>query len=282
MDLRLTRAALFAAVCVVLAAAGHTLASGGRTIPLWALAAGWFAVFALVVPMAGRERSWAGIWVTLLGGQLVLHSLFGHGLFNPGHGHGASAPPGPGTMEALAGRLLCGPSTGHGALTGGAMTMSGGPMSGGTMTMPDGTTMAASAHAEQIVRGAGLAPDGITGAAYGHSGLAALPGSALPMLLGHLAAALVAGWLLWRGERALWRLVGLAERAAVEVSDGPVFALRNAIILLKALRKGLSACPTPPGGAGTADTCEPPFTGCSVLLLHCVIRRGPPGAVLAT
>ncbi|MFD5459311.1 hypothetical protein ACFWIR_30450, partial [Streptomyces olivaceus] len=38
-DLRILRAAVFAAVCVVLAAAGHTLASCA-TVPLWSRGAG--------------------------------------------------------------------------------------------------------------------------------------------------------------------------------------------------------------------------------------------------
>ena len=39
-DLRLLRAAVFAAVCVVLAAAGHALASCA-SVPLWTLGAGF-------------------------------------------------------------------------------------------------------------------------------------------------------------------------------------------------------------------------------------------------
>ncbi|MFJ3231300.1 hypothetical protein [Streptomyces sp. NPDC086787] len=74
--LRILRAAVFAAVCVVLAAAGHTLASCG-TVPLWTLGAGFLGSLALVAPLAGRERSLPGIAALLALGQTVLHTLFG-------------------------------------------------------------------------------------------------------------------------------------------------------------------------------------------------------------
>src|SRR5437763_1966421 len=76
--MRLLRAAVFTAVCVVLAAAGHTAASG-RTVPVWSLAFGWLAVFAVVAPLAGRERSLPGIAAALAAGQLALHTAFGAG-----------------------------------------------------------------------------------------------------------------------------------------------------------------------------------------------------------
>lgn len=48
-DLRILRAAVFAAVCVVLAAAGHTLASCS-TVPLWTLGAGFLGAFLVAAP----------------------------------------------------------------------------------------------------------------------------------------------------------------------------------------------------------------------------------------
>ncbi|MFD9204507.1 hypothetical protein ACFWDP_40380, partial [Streptomyces anthocyanicus] len=67
-DLRVLRAAVFTAVCVVLAAAGHSIASCA-TVPLWSLGVGFLAVFAVAAPLAGRERSLPGITVLLATGQ---------------------------------------------------------------------------------------------------------------------------------------------------------------------------------------------------------------------
>ncbi|MDG4864185.1 hypothetical protein P8605_39195, partial [Streptomyces sp. T-3] len=77
-DLRLLRAAVFAAVCVVLSAGGHALASCAA-VPLWTLAAGFVAVLAVAAPLAGRARSMPGIAGGLAIGQLGLHVLFGLG-----------------------------------------------------------------------------------------------------------------------------------------------------------------------------------------------------------
>ena len=57
---RMLRAAVFSAVCVVLAAAGHALASCAA-VPLWTLGAGFLGVLVCVAPLAGRTRSLAGI-----------------------------------------------------------------------------------------------------------------------------------------------------------------------------------------------------------------------------
>ncbi|MEU9155134.1 hypothetical protein AB0D59_32395 [Streptomyces sp. NPDC048417] len=69
------RAAVFAAVCVVLAAAGHGLAMGDLP-PLWADAAGFVAVFAVGRALAGRERGLPEIGVGMLLTQAGLHFGF--------------------------------------------------------------------------------------------------------------------------------------------------------------------------------------------------------------
>lgn len=73
--LRSLRAALFAAVCVTLAAAGHTLA-GHPTPALWADGVGFATVFALCCPLAGRERSLPGISAAMAVVQVGLHLFF--------------------------------------------------------------------------------------------------------------------------------------------------------------------------------------------------------------
>ncbi|MFD9003396.1 hypothetical protein ACFV0T_20865 [Streptomyces sp. NPDC059582] len=72
---RSLRAAVFAAVCVLLAAAGHGLATGNAP-PLWADGAGFLAVFAAGWLLGGRERSLPGIGTAMLATQAVLHLAF--------------------------------------------------------------------------------------------------------------------------------------------------------------------------------------------------------------
>ncbi|MEU1593918.1 hypothetical protein ABZ468_13930 [Streptomyces sp. NPDC005708] len=72
---RSVRAAVFAVVCVLLAAGGHTLATGSAP-PVWADAAGFLPVFAGGVAFAGRERSLLGIGLAMLFVQGGLHLGF--------------------------------------------------------------------------------------------------------------------------------------------------------------------------------------------------------------
>ncbi|MBW8794798.1 MAG: hypothetical protein JF597_14675 [Streptomyces sp.] len=72
---RSLRAAVFAAVCVLLAAAGHGLTMGDMP-PLWADAAGFVVVFALGRALAERERGLPEIGVGMLLTQAGLHFGF--------------------------------------------------------------------------------------------------------------------------------------------------------------------------------------------------------------
>ncbi|MET9873264.1 hypothetical protein ABZZ36_01305 [Actinacidiphila glaucinigra] len=238
-DLRLLRAAVFTAVCVVLSAGAHMLASG-HGVPGWTLAAGWLAVFAFATPLAGRERSTPAIATGLAGGQLVLHVLFNLGGICGGGG-----------VAEIAGRLLCDeratelPSHVH-TVAAGTSHMAGMP---GMAAMP------------------GMSPAAAESTMLSYS---------LPMLLGHAVAALTAGWLLRRGEAALWRLVALSVRGLAELSGG---ALRHAVALVRLLLTGSPAAPCAVPGAGRTDGSAPvPRT---VLLRHSLARRGPPAHALA-
>lgn len=237
--LRLLRAAVFTAVCVVLAAAGHSLASG-RSVPVWSLVLGWLAVFAVVAPLAGRERRMPAIAAVLAVGQLTLHAVFNAGQLCTGAG--AS-----GGLLDVAARLVCGS---HAA----ALTPQG---------------------ARHIVSQAGLDPSALAGPSGAMPGMSVPMASgamahslcSLPMVLGHLLAAVVAGWILRRGEAALWRLArGASGLAAV---------LRRAFTLLSRLTAWV-----PSSGAA----CPPPAPRAphrTVWLRHTVARRGPPRVVLA-
>ncbi|MVZ99222.1 hypothetical protein F8568_002230 [Actinomadura sp. LD22] len=73
--LRTARAVVFATVCVTLATLGHDLASHDPA-PGWAVLAGFGAVLAVTLALAGHERSLPTIMGGLLGGQFALHTLF--------------------------------------------------------------------------------------------------------------------------------------------------------------------------------------------------------------
>ncbi|CAL9477076.1 hypothetical protein SUDANB6_02960 [Streptomyces sp. enrichment culture] len=254
-DLRILRAVVFAAVCVVLSAAGHMPASCAA-VPLWALGAGFLGAAAVAVPLAGRARSLPGIAALLAGGQIALHTLFGLGQQGAAAEQAASA--GDASLARQAARLVC------------------------------GTTAAAlsPAEARRILTDARVAPD--PGAVAHHpagtlsaaadSPVSLLP--SLPMLLGHVLAALAAGWLLRRGDLALARLVDLSAHSAHLVAEGAaVRALRGALALVRALHAGLPGAPGN-GPRPRADLPAPPRLRATVLQ-HTVIRRGPPRAALA-
>ena len=105
------------------------------------------------------------------------------------------------------------------------------------------------------------------------SSMSLLP--SLPMLLGHVLAAVAAGWLMRHGDTALHRLVRLSAHGVAE--GALVGSLRGALALVRALLAGLPAVPRPaPRAPRTAllAPAEPRTTA----LQHTVIRRGPPAA----
>lgn len=254
-DLRLARAVPFAVFCTLIAAVGHALAGGGE-VALPALAAGFAAVLAVAAALGGRERSLAGIAGALGAGQLGLHVLFhgsgGHAGAMAGMDHGGS---GPLTLPQAAGRLVCNEAA-PGTLAG----------------------IAGSPTPEQVIAGAGLDPRDFAAAPWWQDGLLGLTPA---MLAGHLAAALVAGWWLRRGEAALWRLVRIAATAAREhARDHWTAPLRTAFALAAALLRGLLGAGGDPSrrpGASAGDGPLPSGTA----LRHSVVRRGPPFGALA-
>jgi hypothetical protein len=73
--LRTTRAAVFAALCVLVGAVGHDAFSVGA-IPLWALLAGGLGVFLVAQPLTRRERGLPTILLLMAAVQIGLHQLF--------------------------------------------------------------------------------------------------------------------------------------------------------------------------------------------------------------
>ncbi|SHL68120.1 hypothetical protein SAMN05216499_105278 [Actinacidiphila paucisporea] len=257
--MRLLRAAVFTAVCVVLAAAGHTLASG-TAVPVWSLVLGWVAVFAVVAPLAGRERTLPGIAAVLAAGQLALHTVFGAGQMcatqslTPSSDHG-------GGLLSIAARLVCGsPGPRLTAQSARQTLINAGIDPNGPLSMPDMPGMAPRA-------GGGT-----------HLAMSSLPMCSLPMVLGHLLAAVVAGWLLRRGEAALWRLTRLSVRGAAGLAVLSPAVLCRAHALLSALAAAVLAV-RPRGVRRTGDAEGPGYR--TVLLRHSLARRGPPVAPAA-
>lgn len=252
---------MFAAVCVVLAAAGHAIASCA-TVPLWTLGAGFLATFLLVAPLAGRERSLPGIATLLAVGQTVLHTLFGLGQSAGTSADSLSASDA--TLVARAAHLLCGttaaaisPAQAHQILTNARIL----PTSGSTSSMSAMSTMGSMHHpADAMSTSAG-------------SSMSLFP--SLSMLLGHVLAALAAGWLLRRGDLALLRLMELSAHGVTE--GALVRSLRGALALVRALRAGLPGAPEA-GPRPRRTALFAPAAPHTTALQHSVIRRGPPAA----
>lgn len=110
--MRASRAAVLAAVCVTLAAMGHSSMSA-HEIPLGALAVAFAVIAGLSWLAGGRRRGVAFIGSAVLTAQGALHVTFSaafavgaHGAMPaPGHGHapaGMAGEMGPGTGQALA------------------------------------------------------------------------------------------------------------------------------------------------------------------------------------
>ncbi|MFD8995168.1 hypothetical protein [Streptomyces abikoensis] len=253
-DLRLIRAAVFTAVCVVLSAGGHVLASCAK-VPLWALVAAGAAVFAVAAPLAGRERSLPGIAAALAVGQLALHTLFALGQHGARGADAAAAhrAGADGHLIDFAGQLLC-----------------------------DQRPMSA-ARAREVITGAGLDPAAHTpapAAPSGGGGAGSFVHALLPspaMVLGHLLAALALGWLLRRGEAALWRLVRLSAESARGVAESAL--VRALALALLPFVRALGAEPLAvPRSWTTARETRPAR---EAEWRHVVIRRGPPRLALA-
>ncbi|WP_245178950.1 hypothetical protein [Streptomyces montanisoli] len=280
---RLFRAAVFAAVCAVLSAMGHAMAACAP-VPWWAVVAGFLAVFAVAAPLAGRPRSTPTVVVALTAGQLGLHSLFVLAQQR------ASAPvsvhvAGSDALVRTAAKLLCG---------GGAASLSPG----------DARRILANAHvpAADVVSGTGggAAFTQAHAATSGMTGMTGMPGidfmsgataspqcagllPSVPMILGHVLAALATGWLLRRGDLALLRIARLSAQGAHGLGEvretltdaAQLRALRGALVLVRHLIAGL---PTHlDGRAGRAPLPYDIAPGPTAhTLQHTVIRRGPP------
>ena len=173
---RTIRAAVFAAVCVLLAALGHVLMSGA-TVPWWTLAAGVVLTGGAGWCLAGRERGLPLVVSVVVVAQGGLHAAFEFAQSSAGAGHGM------GSMSTDTG----------------SMDVMGSIGSTGSMDM--GQSMGMS-HMGSGHMGTGDMGAGHMGMAHDMAGT-----SSLGMFAAHTLAALLCGLWLGHGERAAFRIL---------------------------------------------------------------------------
>ncbi len=171
---RTVRTAVFAAVCVLLAALGHVMMSGS-TVPWWTMATGLAATGCVGWTLAGRERGVPLVVSVVVVAQGALHSAFS--LVQP-----ASSGSGTGSVA----RDLSG--------------MSMDAMDMGSMGSMSGMSMGHAAHAEHL--GHLAHAEHLGHMAHDTSGT-----WPLGMLAAHALAALLSGLWLAYGEQAAFRLL---------------------------------------------------------------------------
>ncbi|MFI5975446.1 hypothetical protein [Streptomyces sp. NPDC051452] len=174
---RAIRAAVFAAVCVLLAALGHVLMSG-TDVPAGALAAGGAVTGAVGWCLAGRERGLPSIVTVVVAAQTVLHEAFSYAQSASGSS-GGSASMDMSSMSSMS-------SMGMGSMHMGSMHM--GSMDMGAMHM-DHTGMSPMDHMGHSMDGGS---------------------SSFGMLAAHLLAAVLCGLWLAYGEKAAFRILRAA------------------------------------------------------------------------
>ncbi|MFJ9743271.1 hypothetical protein [Streptomyces sp. NPDC101166] len=197
---RALRAAVFAAVCVLLASLGHTMMSGAR-VPWWAAVAAVAVTGGAAWWLADRERGPLLVASLTVAAQAGLHASFSLAQ--------ALAPPrtpgDPSLARRWLGYVLCGspsgPGAGHG-LASTSMDATHGMTSMGPMTSmgsSGGMDHAMSAmHSMGSTHGMGA----VHSLDHGSGGM-----SSTGMLAAHLLAALVCGLWLAHGERAAFRVL---------------------------------------------------------------------------
>ncbi|MFJ3927375.1 hypothetical protein [Streptomyces sp. NPDC090022] len=197
---RAVRAAMFAALCVVLAATGHVLMSG-TPVPGWAMAAALIGTAALAWSLAGTERGPLAVTAVAIAVQAVLHTCFSlaQSLVPP-------LPPGGSFAQQWAQYLTCGdrvlsPSEA-------ARLVDDAGLGGQVHRPPPGTTAVADAGAHAHHSTYDGVPEAVAGVpvpdAHAMADMAMSPSG---MLAAHLLAAVIAALWLAYGERAAFRLL---------------------------------------------------------------------------
>ncbi|MFK0253131.1 hypothetical protein [Streptomyces sp. NPDC090445] len=260
--IRAARAAMFAAVCTALGAAGHAHMSGTDIPPLGLLAA--FTVTGGLAWLATRRRRGpVGISAAVLAVQGVLHLVFSAGQA----GTGAGGVTGHAAHHAA-----------HQAAQRAAAHLADAADVADVVGVADafGTTASTAVHAVTAATGTGRMPgmngmaDTAAGAAGGASGpadLAAMAGNGgLGMIAAHvLAGLLCAAWLAW-GEAAVFRL-------AAALGATALLAARPLARALALVRARAVLVPRPPV---QRPSYAPPRRLRGAVHAHALVRRGPP------
>ncbi|MFH8974424.1 hypothetical protein [Streptomyces sp. NPDC017890] len=179
---RTVRAAVFAAVCVLLAALGHILMSG-TAVPWWTVAAGTLATGGAAWWLADRERGPLAVVCVAVAAQTVLHASFSLAQATRGPRSSGDEP----LVRRWLDTLLCRMPSGPGAEQGG--------MSRSMGTLDHGT------HAAHSMPGMS-AMDAVDSTGHALGGM-----SSTGMLTAHLVAASLCGLWLAHGERAAFRIL---------------------------------------------------------------------------
>ncbi|MDX3616294.1 hypothetical protein [Streptomyces europaeiscabiei] len=233
---RTTRAAMFAAVCVLLAALGHVMMSGSH-VPWWTLVAGAAATGAVGWCLAGRERGLPLITSVVVAAQTALH--WGFELAQSSTPTAANNPVG--AMSST------GPSGSADLMHMGSAHM--------IHTVPTGAAghMGHVDHTGYLLDGSSASSSSLM------SSLASMYASSSGMFAAHLLAALLCGLWLAYGERAAFGLL----RAVAGWLAAP---LRLSLALPVAAER-----PRPRVRSGRADRSPR-----RLLLVHAITSRGPP------
>lgn len=203
---RAVRAAVFAAVCVLLAALGHAMMSA-TSVPWWALGAGAVGVGATAWALAGRERGLLPVVSVAVAAQAALHAGF-----SLAQAVARPAPDGTSLARQWARYMLCGPSSDAGSMGRGQGSSMAAPMSGSSPMpdMPDASSMAsasASSGSSVSSMASSMQHMGESGHMHHMGGGHDMAGmSPTGMLTAHLLAALLCGLWLAHGERAAFRI----------------------------------------------------------------------------
>ncbi|WP_407285569.1 PE-PGRS family protein [Streptomyces sp. BP-8] len=245
--LRGLRAAVFAAVCVLLAALGHAVMSDAA-VPAWMLLSAGVGTAAGAWCFAGRERGPLLVGLLTVGTQAALHSAFSFGQTVARSGGGGEPLS---LARQWADSWMCGAQ---------GMRLSDGATAQMTQLMQ---RQMASLHGTHGASGMpGMSPAEHAGQMphLDPSGqMAGMHGGATGMLAAHLLVALLSAWWLWGGERAAFRLVRSVESW--------LFAP-----LVLVLRGVLPEAPP----AVRAARQEPRRAVQKLLLAHVMSLRGPP------
>lgn len=195
---RTVRAAVFAAVCVLLAALGHVLMSGA-TVPWWTLAAGALLTGGTGWCLAGRERGLPLVVTVVVAAQGVLHAAFEYAQSlapgAAGSGHGMSSMS---TTHMGSGAM--------GSAHMGSSDMGAAPMGSAHMGSMDMGHMGMS-HMSSGHMSAGHLSAGDLSVSHMDMGHDMASTSSLGMLAAHTLAALLCGLWLAHGERAAFRIL---------------------------------------------------------------------------